>query len=81
MSKRSKYETLIIITNNHALLWKESRGIAPDSVASKLDDAMLEWQSELTKTLKIWIDKGLEMTTGGTHTCQSKFGSGGRIVA
>ena len=42
---------------------ESSRGIAPDSAADKLDDAMLEWQSELTKTLKIWIDKGLAMTT------------------
>lgn len=64
MTNRDRYDVLVIHTNNSALIWKEARGIASDSAADKLDDAMLEWQSELTKTLKIWIDKGLEMTTG-----------------
>jgi len=64
MAKRDRYDVLVILTNNATLIWKEARGIAPNSVADKLDDAMLEWQSELTKTLKIWIDKGLTMTTG-----------------
>lgn len=64
MPRRNRYEALTIITNNEALLWKQSRGYAPDSAADKLDKAMLEWQSELTQTLKIWIDKGLAMTTG-----------------
>ena len=39
--RRSDYEVLRLQTNNMALVWKESRGIAPDSVADKLDDAML----------------------------------------
>ena len=60
--RRSDYEILQIQTNNMALVWKESRGIAPDSVADKLDDAMLKWMSELTDTLKIWIDKGSTMS-------------------
>ena len=51
--RRSDYEVLRLQTNNMALVWKESRGIAPDSVADKLDDAMLKWMSELTDTLKI----------------------------
>ena len=33
-------------------------------IADKLDNAMFEWQSESTKTLKIWIDKGLTISTG-----------------
>ncbi|MPW24325.1 hypothetical protein GC105_00770 [Alkalibaculum sp. M08DMB] len=64
MAKRDCYDVLVILTNNVALIWKEAHGIAPDTVADKLDDAMLEWQSELTKTLKIWIDKDLTITTG-----------------
>jgi hypothetical protein len=32
---------------------KEACREAPDSTADKMDDAMLEWQSELTKTIKI----------------------------
>ena len=50
--RRSDYEVLRLQTNNMALVWKESRGIAPDSVADKLDDAMLKWMSELTDAKK-----------------------------
>ena len=46
MAKRKQYEVLVILTNNAALICNETRGIAPDSAADKLDDAMLEWQSE-----------------------------------
>lgn len=75
MAKRDRYDVLVILTNNVALIWKEARGIAPDSVADKLDDAMLEWQSELTKTLKIWIDKGLTMTTGELILARANLGA------
>jgi hypothetical protein len=63
MARRNKYDVLVILTNNAALIWKVARGIALDWAADKLDDDMLEWQSELTKILKIWIYKGLAMTT------------------
>jgi hypothetical protein len=75
MAKRNKYDVLVILTSNSALIWKEARGIAPDSAADKLDDAMLEWQSELTKTLKIWIDKGLAMTTGELILARANLGA------
>lgn len=72
---KSRYDVLVILTNNAALLWKEARGIAPDSAADKLDDAMLEWQSELTKTLSIWIDKGLTMTSGELILARANLGA------
>lgn len=75
MARRNKYDVLVILTNNAALIWKEARGIAPDSAADKLDDAMLEWQSELTITLKIWIDKGLAMTTGELILARANLGA------
>lgn len=75
MAKRERYDVLVILTNNVALIWKEARGIAPDPTADKLDDAMLEWQSELTKTLKIWIDKGLTMTTGELILARANIGA------
>lgn len=50
-------------------------GILLDSVADKLDNAMLEWQSELTQTLKIWIDKGLAMTTGELILARANLGA------
>ncbi|SHO43658.1 hypothetical protein [Anaerocolumna xylanovorans] len=75
MAKRDRYNVLVILTNNAALIWKEARGIAPDSSADKLDDAMLEWQSELTKTLKIWIDKGLAMTAGELILARANLGA------
>ena len=74
MAQRERYDVLVILTNNAALIWKEARGIAPESAADKLDKAMLEWQSELTKTLKIWIDKGLMMTTGELIPARANLG-------
>ena len=45
MARRSDYDILRIQTSNTAIMWKESRGVAPDSVADKMDDAMLSWMS------------------------------------
>ncbi|MEG1313520.1 MAG: hypothetical protein RSD40_04320, partial [Bacilli bacterium] len=75
MARRNRYDVLVILTNNDALLWKEARGIAPDSAADKLDHAMLNWQSELTKTLKIWIDKGLDMSEGELILARANLGA------
>ena len=75
MPRRSRYDVLTIITNNKSLLWKKARGYAPDCAADKLDKAMLEWQSELTKTLKIWIDKGLAMTSGELILARANLGA------
>ncbi len=75
MAKRDNYDVLVTLTNNAALLQKEARGIAPNSVADKLDNAMLEWQSELTITLKIWIDKGLTMSTGELILARANLGA------
>ncbi len=36
---------------------------------------MLEWQSELTITLKIWIDKGLTMSTGELILARANLGA------
>lgn len=55
MARRSSFDILTIQTNNTALIWKDVHGIAPDNAAKKLDIAMLDWQSELTKRLKIFI--------------------------
>ena len=57
MARRSKFEVLTIQTNNVALIWKDVYGIASDNAARKLDIAMLDWQSELTKTLKYGLIK------------------------
>lgn len=75
MARRSSFDILTIQTNNVSLLWKNVRGIAPDNAAKKLDIAMLDWQSELTKTLKIWIDKGLDMTVGELILARANLGA------
>lgn len=62
--KQSNYEMLKRQTKNTALLWDNVHGIATEATASKLDLAMLDWQYDLTETLKIWIDKGLAMQSG-----------------
>ena len=75
MARRSSFDILTIQTNNTALIWKDVQGIAPDNAAKKLDIAMLDWQSELTKTLKIWIDKGLDMTVGELILARANLGA------
>ena len=75
MEEKNLFDVLVTITNNDALLWKEARGIAPDSAADKLDNAMLNWQSELTKTLKIWIDKGIDMSDGELILARANLGA------
>lgn len=75
MARRSSFDILTIQTSNVSLLWKNVHGIAPDNAAKKLDIAMLDWQSELTKTLKIWIDKGLDMTVGELILARANLGA------
>ena len=75
MAKRERFDTLCIITNNAALLWKNARGIAPDDVADKMDIAMLDWQSSLTQTLRIWIEKGLSMSNGELILARANLGA------
>ena len=75
MARRSDYDILRIQTSNTAIMWKESRGVAPDSVADKMDDAMLSWMSELTDTLKIWIYKGIFMTDGELILARTNMGA------
>ncbi len=75
MARRSSFDILTIQTNNTALIWKDVHGIAPDNAAKKLDIAMLDWQSELTKTLKIWIDKGLDITVGELILARANLGA------
>lgn len=75
MKKFSSYEKLLIQTHNTSLIWKNVHGIAPDNAASKLDIAMLDWQSELTKALNIWIEKGLQMTDGELILARANLGA------
>lgn len=75
MKKISAYEILLRQTQNISLIWKDVHGIAPNNAASKLDIAMLDWQNELTKTLSIWIDKGLQMTDGELILARANLGA------
>ena len=75
MARRSSFDILTIQTYNTAVIWKDVHGIAPDNAAKKLDIAMLDWQSELTKTLKIWVDKGLDMTVGELILARANLGA------
>ena len=73
--KYSKFELLKIKTKNTELLWKNVYGIASKETALKLDVAMLDWQSELTNTLEIWIEKGLSMTEGELILARANIGA------
>ena len=71
----SKYDKLKIHTKNISLIWKQARGIAPDSTADKMDEAMLHWMAELTDTLSIWIEKGSDMTDGELILARTNMGA------
>ncbi len=73
--KRSKFDVLKIKTNNVSLIWKDIHGIAPEAAARKIDNAMLDWQNELTKTLEIWVSKGLTMTDGELILARANIGA------
>ena len=73
--KKSQYDILKIQTQNVALLWKDVYGIAPNEAAAKLNKAMLNWQSELTNTLEIWIDKSLDMSEGELILAYANLGA------
>jgi len=64
-------------TNNTTLLWKEAaqENIPPSSAAKKIDDAMLDWMRELTKTLRLWTDKGAKMTSGELILARANLGA------
>lgn len=74
MSK-GRFSKLVQQTNNITLIWKDIYGIAPKDTAAKLNKAMLEWQLELTKTLELWIDKGLNMTVGELILARANLGA------
>lgn len=68
---------IIQITNNTTLLWKEAahQSIPPQLAAKKIDDAMLDWMRELTKTLRLWTDKGGLMTSGELILARANLGA------
>ncbi len=58
------YNQLLKKTQEVTDLWREHSMLAPQNVAIKLDNAMLEWLNDLTRALIIWISKGNDMTDG-----------------
>ena len=71
----TKYKILKEITSDTEIIWKKSRGIAPDSVANKMDEAMLHWMTELTSTLSIWMDKNITLTDGELILARTNLGA------
>ena len=71
----NKYEKLKQITHHTEVVWKNSRGIAPDSVADKLDEAMLNWITQLTEALSIWIYKDINLTEGELILARTNLGA------
>ena len=63
------------LSKNIANSWRMSRGIAPDTVANKMDLAMFDWMCELTDALEIWINKGCSMSDGELILARTNLGS------
>ena len=64
-------------TNNITLIWKQAAAMSllPNSVSKKIDSAMLDWLRDLTKTLRLWTDKGFSMTSGELILARVNLGS------
>ena len=62
-------------TRNDAVLWRSCRGFAPDDVASKVESAMLDWLSDLTDALSIWVEKGDQMSEGELILARTNMGA------
>ena len=64
-------------TNNITLIWKQAAtmSLLPNSVSKKIDSAMLDWLRDLTKTLRLWTDKGFSMTSGELILARVNLGS------
>ena len=75
INNMTKYKKLKEITSDTEIIWKKSRGIAPDSVANKMDEAMLYWMTELTSTLSIWMDKNVTLTDGELILARTNLGA------
>ena len=75
INNMTKYKILKEITSDTEIIWKKSRGIAPDSVANKMDEAMLHWMTELTSTLSIWMDKNVTLTDGELILARTNLGA------
>lgn len=68
---------IIRLTDNTTLIWEEASNelIPPQSASQKIDDAMLSWMRELTKTLRLWTDKGSKMTSGELILARANLGA------
>ena len=71
----TNYDIIKIRTRNNEVLWSDIHGIAPAGTASIMDNAMLNWLTELTNTLEIWINKGEDMTIGELLLARVNLGS------
>ena len=71
----TNYDIIKIRTRNNEVLWSDIHGIAPAETASIMDKAMLNWLTELTNALEIWINKGEDMTIGELLLARVNIGS------
>ena len=75
MKETERYKRLLRQTKNTCLLWKYARGFASDKSADLIEEANLNWISDLTLALEIWIDKGEDMTDGELILARANLGS------
>ena len=63
-------------TDNITLLWENAAtASAPKNVVIKMNAAMFGWMRDLTRTLRLWSDKGSSMTDGELILARSNLGA------
>jgi len=55
--------------------WSNPQGWAPDEAAKLLKDAKLNWLSDLTRCLKIWVNRDVDLTEGELLLARANIGS------
>lgn len=73
--KLDEYDLIKEMTKETIRSWKDTHGISPNAVSNKLDNAMLDWISELTDTLDIWLSKCPNLTDGELILARVNLGS------
>lgn len=69
------FSLLLEQTEKQVALWKCARGIAPEAVVAKIENAPLDCLVELTECLSIWIEKGESMSTGELILARTNLGA------
>lgn len=75
MNEDEILDSIIDFSKKVFAFWKDSYGWAPKNVVDMLINVKFDWLLSLTKTLDIWIEKGICMSEGELLLARANLGS------